>query len=64
MPDTGGLIPTVDADTCHDLTDAQGVLLEPLLPAPSRQGQPRRYTLRDLINGIFAITREANSTVT
>ena len=43
---------TLDAATRHDLTDAQWNLLKPLLPARSRYGRPRRYTLRDLINGI------------
>ena len=43
---------TLTVETRHDLTDAQWTVLQPLLPASSRFGRPRRYTLRDLINGI------------
>ncbi|WP_018296659.1 IS5 family transposase [Corynebacterium lubricantis] len=46
------MIPTLDAATRHDLTDAQWNVLTPLLPALSRYGRPRRYDLRNLINGI------------
>lgn len=45
-------MPTLTAETRHDLTDAQWTVLQPLLPTPSRWGRPRRYTLRDLINGV------------
>ncbi|RSZ61378.1 IS5 family transposase [Corynebacterium hylobatis] len=40
------------AETRHDLTDAQWELLQPLLPARSHLGRPRKYPLRDLINGV------------
>jgi transposase len=35
-----------------DLTDAQWLLLEPLLPATSVLGRPPIWTRRQLINGI------------
>lgn len=40
------------ADTRSDLTDAHWQLLEPLLPKGSRYGRPRRWTHRQLIDGI------------
>jgi len=40
-----------------DLTDAEWAVLEPVLPAPSRLGRPRRWTLRDIVNGIFYVLR-------
>ncbi|WP_231598814.1 IS5 family transposase [Corynebacterium occultum] len=43
---------TLNVETRHDLTDGQWNVLKPLLPAPTRQGRPCRYRLRDLINGI------------
>lgn len=43
---------TVSATSRHDLSDAQWVMLEPLLPASSRRGRPRKYALRDLVNGV------------
>ncbi len=45
-------MPTIDAASRHDLTDEQWTLLEPLLPASSRRGRPRRWPLRDLIDGV------------
>src|SRR5699024_8606974 len=45
-------IPTLNAATRHDLTDAQWNVLTPLLPATSQFGRPRRYGLRNLINGM------------
>ncbi|WP_432958977.1 IS5 family transposase [Micromonospora haikouensis] len=36
----------------HDLTDAQWVALEPLLPVGRRPGRPSRWTKRQLIDGI------------
>ncbi|MGX4656297.1 IS5 family transposase [Micromonospora sp. SCSIO 07396] len=41
----------------HDLTDAQWVALEPLLPAGRRPGRPSRWTKRQLIDGIRWRTR-------
>jgi transposase len=43
---------TVPAGARHDLTDAQWQLLEPLLPAVSGRGRPRKWTRRQLIDGI------------
>ncbi|GAB2514076.1 Transposase DDE domain protein [Corynebacterium atrinae] len=43
---------TLNAATRHDLTNAQWNVLKPLLPAPTRQGRPYRYRLRDLVNGV------------
>ena len=45
-------MPTIDAASRHDLTDEQWTLLEPLLPASSRRGRPRRWPLRNLIDGV------------
>jgi transposase len=36
----------------HDLTDAQWVALEPLLPVGRRPGRPSRWTKRQLVDGI------------
>ena len=44
-----------------DLTDAQWALLEPFFPKvdrpDKRNGRPREYSYREIINGIFYITR-------
>lgn len=48
---------TISASTRHDLTDAQWALLEPLLPPSSGRGRPRKYPLRDLVNGVRYRTR-------
>ena len=44
-----------------DLTDAQWALLEPCFPKvdrpDKRNGRPRLYTYREILNGIFYITR-------
>lgn len=50
-------MPTIDAACRHDLSEAQWAVLEPLLPTPSRLGRPRRYLLRDLIDGVRHRTR-------
>ncbi|WP_221200349.1 transposase [Nocardioides soli] len=49
--------PSIDAASRHDLTEEQWELLEPLLPTPSRPGRPRRWPLRQLIDGIRHRTR-------
>lgn len=41
----------------HDLTDAEWVALEPLLPAGRRPGRPSTWTKRQLIDGIRWRTR-------
>lgn len=45
-------MPTLDAASRHDLSDAQWAVLEPLLPTQSRRGRPRRYALRGLVDGV------------
>lgn len=44
-----------------DLTDAQWVLLEPLLPRPSRLGRPRKTDLREIVNALCYHVREGGS---
>ena len=41
----------------HDLTDEQWAVLAPLLPVGSGRGRPRKWTLRQLIDGIRFRTR-------
>ncbi|WP_454294135.1 IS5 family transposase [Salana multivorans] len=52
----GGLVPTIDVASRHDLTEEQwtllGSLLESLLPMTSRRGRPRRWPLRKLVDGV------------
>lgn len=43
---------TIDAGRRHDLTDAQWDTLVGVLPAPPRRGRPRKWALRQLIDGI------------
>ena len=45
-------MPTIDAATRHDLTDAEWAVLEPHLPVPATRGRPRRYPLRGLVDGV------------
>jgi putative transposase len=40
-----------------DLTDAEWALIEPLLPAPRARGRPRRWSTREILNGIFYVLR-------
>ncbi len=48
---------TLPAGARHDLTDEQWALLAPLLPVVRKPGRPRRWTLRQLIDGIRFRTR-------
>ena len=48
---------TLLAGARHDLTDEQWAVLAPLLPVGSGRGRPRRWTLRQLIDGIRFRTR-------
>jgi transposase len=48
---------TLPAGARHDLTDEQWAILAPLLPVGRRPGRPRRWTLRQLIDGIRFRTR-------
>ena len=40
-----------------DLTDAQWLLLEPLVPAVLPGGRPAEYTRRDLVNALLYLNR-------
>ncbi len=48
---------TLPAGARPDLTDEQGAILAPLLPVGRKPGRPRRWTLRQLIDGIRFRTR-------
>ena len=45
-------MPSVAAVRRHDLTDAQWAVLQPLLPAETGRGRPRRWASRQIIDGI------------
>jgi transposase len=45
-------MPTVPVTGRADLTDAHWMVLEPLLPRGKKPGRPRKYPLRQLIDGI------------
>ena len=40
-----------------DLTDAEWALIAPLLPEPHARGRPRRWPVREILNGIFSVLR-------
>src|ERR1044072_5856062 len=40
-----------------DLTDAEWALIEPLRPEPRPRGRPRRWSTREILNGIFYVLR-------
>jgi putative transposase len=40
-----------------DLTDEEWQILEPLLPPPKTGGRPRKYAVREVINGIQYVLR-------
>ena len=40
-----------------DITDAQWQVLEPLIPPAKPGGRPRTVDMREVINGIFYVTR-------
>src|SRR4051794_9531586 len=40
-----------------DLTDAEWVLIEPLLPPPPEYGRPRFWPMRAIMNAIFYVLR-------
>jgi transposase len=48
---------TLPAGARHDLTDEQWAILESVLPVGRKPGRPRRWTLRQLIDGIRFRTR-------
>jgi putative transposase len=41
-----------------DLTDAQWMILEPLIPPPRPGGRPRKTDMREVVNALFYLTRE------
>jgi hypothetical protein len=40
-----------------DLTDAEWRVIAPHLPKPSATGRPREWPMREIVNGIFYVTR-------
>ena len=40
-----------------DLNDSEWQILQPLLPAATKRGRPRERDLREILNGIFYLTR-------
>ena len=44
-----------------DLTDAQWQRIAPLIPPAKPGGSPRRVDMREVLNGIFYVTREGVS---
>ncbi len=44
-----------------DLTDAQWRLIAPLIPEAKPGGRPRKYEMREVINGLLYLTREGCS---
>ncbi len=40
-----------------DLTDAEWVVIKPLMPEPRQRGRPRAWPLREIVNAIFDVLR-------
>ena len=40
-----------------DLTEAEWIVIEPYLPAPSSTGRPRAWPMREIVNSIFYVMR-------
>jgi transposase len=40
-----------------DLTDAEWVVIKPLMPEPRQRGRPRAWPLREIVNAIFYVLR-------
>lgn len=40
-----------------DMTDAQWEVIQPLLPPPSKRGQPMKHTYRELLDAMFYCVR-------
>ena len=40
-----------------DLTDAEWVVIEPLLPPPAKVGRPSEWPMREIVNAIFYVLR-------
>jgi putative transposase len=41
-----------------DLTDAEWVVVRPLLPAPALHGRPSTWSMREILNAIFSVLRD------
>ncbi|MDP9766045.1 transposase, partial [Deinococcus enclensis] len=41
----------------NDLTDAEWNVLRPLLPPEAPVGRPRKWSLREILDGIFYLLR-------
>lgn len=50
-------IPVIPAFAGTSLTNEEWTVLEPLLPVPTGSGRPRRYSLREIMNGIRYVLR-------
>ena len=46
-----------DLALTSDLTDPEWALLEPFFPSPSREGRPRKWPLRRIIEAILYLLR-------
>ncbi len=44
-----------NARYASDLTDAEWTVIEPMMPAPSRLGRPRKTDLREVVNALLYI---------
>lgn len=44
-----------------DLTDSEWAILSPLFPVPHSTGRPRKWSLRDILDGIFYVIRGGNA---
>lgn len=44
-----------NARYASDLTDAEWTVIEPMMPAPSRRGRPRKTDLREVVNALLYI---------
>jgi putative transposase len=40
-----------------DLTDREWIVIEPMIPEPKQGGRPRDTNIREVLNGIFYITK-------
>jgi len=40
-----------------DVSDAEWEVVSQLMPPPAKRGRPREYELREILNGIFYVTR-------
>lgn len=40
-----------------DMTDAEWMVIEPLLPPPHATGRPRVWPMREIVNAVFCVMR-------